>query len=110
MKTKFLLLMLLALPFGALRLLGSNGVPDIDYSTGKGNGEESNPRSLYFSVSVQEVGDVLQIIFETPVEDADIVVTDCSGNVVHDEQQTAIFPGRIIEITPPMAVNTLIIC
>lgn len=98
MKTKFLLLMLLALPFGALRLLGSNGIPDIEISDEKGS---SNPRSLRFSASVQEVGDVLQIIFETPVEDADIVVTDCSGHVVYDEQQTAIFPGRIIEITPP---------
>lgn len=100
MKTKFLLLMLLALPFGALRLLGSNGIPEIELSGNENEGDPS-PRSVRFSASVQEVGDVLQIIFETPVEDADIVVTDCDGHVVYDEQQTAIFPGRIIEITPP---------
>ena len=52
-----------------------------------------------FDFTATETNDVLQISFIGSLNDADIIVTDCQGNMVWQEYQTLIYTGDGILIS-----------
>lgn len=69
---------------------------------------------LLFNLTADEIADNLTITFQSPLEEADITVTDKDGNVVASELKTSIYEGKtvctpncdsypyLVEITSPL--------
>lgn len=61
-------------------------------------------RSLYeFSMTTQDEENTLIVLFQTPLNDAEITVTDKDGNIVIYESQTSIYEGKTLNIFTPNA-------
>lgn len=58
---------------------------------------------IAWNIDVNESNNCLQIIFQFPLQDADITVTDKNGNTVINEQQTLIYEGRTLYVNVPEA-------
>lgn len=63
---------------------------------------------LDFNISVNDGDNVLQILFQSPLPDAEIIITDKDGNTVVDESQTSIYEGKILYIYTPDAYPYII--
>lgn len=51
-------------------------------------------------VQVEDVNNSLFLTFQCSLANADIVITDKNGNEVVNEQQTLIYEGKVIAISP----------
>lgn len=54
-----------------------------------------------YTIDVNDNGNYLQILFQFPLPDADITVTDKNGHIIINEQQTYIYEGKILRIYAP---------
>lgn len=54
-----------------------------------------------FDIYVQEVNNYLQIIFQSPLPDAEITITDKDGNVIIHEPHVFIHEGKTLYIHSP---------
>lgn len=104
MKAKLLLILLSALL-----------IAPINASTAKKGKRKSHMHSLTieksrktrslceFSMTTQDEENTLIVLFQTPLNDAEITVTDKDGNIVIYEPQTSIYEGKMLNIYTPNA-------
>jgi len=53
---------------------------------------------INYDINVSDDGNNLQILFQFPLSDADITVTDKNGNIVINERQTLIYEGQMLYV------------
>lgn len=70
--------------------------------------EHRTARSALDFISVNDENNMLQILFWTPLPDAEITVTDKDGNIVISESQTSIYEGKMLYIYTPDAYPYII--
>lgn len=105
MKAKFLFILLsLLLIVPTEDLMAKNENNRRVHINHRTNRRDNKARSIkLFNMSVQEENDILQILFHSPLPDAEIIITDKDGNTVIDESHTSIFEGKILYIYTPDA-------
>lgn len=64
--------------------------------------------SSIFDLNAAEANDILIITFQSPLKDAEITVTDNTGNVVASESSTVIYEGKTVCIFNPDSYPYLI--
>lgn len=104
MKAKFLFILLSVLfviPVGATITKHKNRKSKIRIL--KFYREVQTRSPLDFNMSVNDGDNVLQILFQSPLPDAEIIVIDKDGNTVIDESQTSIYEGKTLYIYTPDA-------
>lgn len=70
--------------------------------------KKTHRNHLYFNLDVEEKENILIITFQSPLKDAEITVTDNTGNVVASESSTVIYEGKTVCIFNPDSYPYLI--
>lgn len=73
----------------------------VHLSTYEIHGKTVTRAPIDYTIDINDNSNCLQIIFRFLLYDADITVTDKSGNVVISEQQTSIYEGKALYIYTP---------
>ncbi len=53
---------------------------------------------LVFDMTIQEQNGILNILFHSPLSDAEITITDKDGNIVINESKSLIYEGKTLYI------------
>ena len=105
MKVKFLFILLsvlLVVPTeAAVAKTEKRRKSNLQYQTY--NRETKTRTPSEFNLVIQDENDNLKILFQSPLLDAEIIVTDKDGNTVVYEPQTFIYENKILYIYTPDA-------
>lgn len=71
----------------------------------KGASTRSTPD---FNITVEDKNNTLAIIFQSPLPNAEVTITDSNGNAVINEPQTTIYEGKMLYIHAPNAYPYMI--
>lgn len=99
MKAKLLLMLfLVSLSLGVFALESGEKkkIPQLHASTEQRGNMKRIPARPF--AQVEDINDCLYITFQRSFEDVDITIRDKEGNEVVNDQQTAIYEGRVIAI------------
>ncbi|MCI1648907.1 MAG: DUF3244 domain-containing protein [Bacteroides sp.] len=71
----------------------------------KGASTRSTPD---FSITVEDKNNTLAIIFQSPLPNAEVSITDSNGNTVINEPHISIYEGKVLYIHAPNAYPYMI--
>lgn len=61
-----------------------------------------------FNITVKDKDNTLVILFQSPLRNAEVSITDSNGNAVINESQTTIYEGKMLYIHAPNAYPYII--
>ena len=71
--------------------------------------KDANTRApLDFNITIKDKNNTLAIIFQSPLPNAEVTITDSNGNAVINEPQTTIYEGKMLYIHAPNAYPYII--